>query len=89
MAIITIKNVLEHAEQFEQMPELGTIPLDVGVVDGGDSGEPVARFAPDGAAGSALRATAQRVIDLVPPVEDETCTARIARLVDALEAQPA
>ena len=63
--------------------------LDADVVDGGDSGQPVARFTPDGAAGAALRATAQRVINLVPPVEDETCTARIARLVDALEAQPA
>ncbi|MDF1597753.1 MAG: P-loop NTPase [Acidimicrobiia bacterium] len=71
------------------VPLIGQIPLDAGVVEGGDSGNPVARVAPDGAAGAALRATAQRVIDLVPPVEDETCTARIARLVDAMEASSA
>jgi ATP-binding protein involved in chromosome partitioning len=71
------------------VPLIGQIPLDAGVVDGGDSGNPVARSVPDGAAGAALRATAQRVIDLVPPVEDETCTARIARLVDALATKSA
>ena len=69
------------------VPLIGRIPLDMGVVAGGDSGEPVARWTPDGGAGAALRATAQRVLELVPPVEDETCTARIARLVDALEAE--
>ena len=71
------------------VPLIGTIPLDSSVVAGGDSGNPVARFDPDGAAGAAFRSTAQRVMSLVPPVEDETCTARIARLVDALESQPA
>ncbi len=70
------------------VPVIGTIPLDSSVVDGGDAGRPVAWSDPDGAAGIAFRATAQRVVGLVPPVEDETCTARIARLVDALESQP-
>lgn len=70
------------------VPLVGSVPLDSSVVDGGDSGTPVARFDPDGVAGEAFRTTAQRVISLVPPVEDETCTARIARLVDALESQP-
>jgi ATP-binding protein involved in chromosome partitioning len=70
------------------VPLIGQIPLDSGVVGGGDTGRPVAMSDPDGAAGAALRATAERVIGLVPPVEDETCTARIARLVDALEAEP-
>lgn len=79
---------LELAESIG-VPLIGTIPVDAGVVEGGDSGTPVARFAPASAAGAALMATAQRVVDLVPPVEDETCTARIARLVEALEAQPA
>ena len=69
------------------VPLIGRIPLDGGVVDGGDTGMPVARALPESAAGIALRATAQRVIDLVPPIEDETCTARISRLVDALETQ--
>ncbi len=70
------------------VPVIGRIPLDASVVTGGDTGRPVAQADPEGAAGAALRATAQRVIDLVPPVEDETCTARIARLVESLESQP-
>ncbi len=42
---------------------------------------------PDNPAGIAIRAAATRLVELVPPAEDETCTARIARLVEALDAQ--
>jgi ATP-binding protein involved in chromosome partitioning len=71
------------------VPVIGRIPLDNDVVAGGDSGEPVAGSAPESASGAAFRSTAERVIELVPPVEDETCTARISRLMDALESQSA
>ena len=71
------------------VPVIGRIPLDTDVVKGGDSGNPVAGSAPESASGAAFRSTAQRVIELVPPVEDETCTARISRLMDALETQSA
>ena len=71
------------------VPVIGRIPLDTDVVAGGDSGEPVAGSAPESASGAAFRSTAERVIELVPPVEDETCTARISRLMDALESQSA
>ena len=71
------------------VPVIGRIPLDNDVVAGGDSGEPVAGSAPESASGAAFRSTAERVIELVPPVEDETCTARISRLMDALETQSA
>jgi ATP-binding protein involved in chromosome partitioning len=68
------------------VPVIGRIPLDNDVVAGGDSGEPVAGSAPESASGAAFRSTAERVIELVPP---ETCTARISRLMDALESQSA
>lgn len=65
------------------VPLLGQIPLDPVVADGGDNGDPAVRG--DGPAASAWRALAQRVIEVVPPSMEETCTARIARLFDDLE----
>lgn len=69
------------------VPLMASIPLDPAVVDGGDRGSPVVRGDPDNPAGIAIRAAATRLVELVPPAEDETCTARIARLVEALDAQ--
>ena len=42
---------------------LGEIPLEVGVREGGDAGEPVVVVSPDSAAGRALRAVAERVLE--------------------------
>ncbi len=69
------------------VPLLGTIPLDPEVVAGGDSGRPVTTAYPHNPASIAFGQVAQRVVELVPPAADETCTGRIAKLIEALEAQ--
>ncbi len=69
------------------VPLLGTIPLDTEVVAGGDSGRPVTTAYPHNPASIAFGQVAQRVVELVPPAADETCTGRIAKLIEALEAQ--
>ncbi len=71
------------------VPLIGEIPLDPFVVAGGDEGSPVVAARPESPAARAVASAAARVAELVPPVEDETCTARIARLEEALEAMGA
>jgi ATP-binding protein involved in chromosome partitioning len=66
------------------VPLLGQIPLDPFVVEGGDEGRPIVRAHPDSPAGTALRAAASALTDLVPAAEDETCTSRIAILAEQL-----
>ncbi|MEN8235593.1 MAG: Mrp/NBP35 family ATP-binding protein [Actinomycetota bacterium] len=66
------------------IPLLGQVPLDPGVVNGGDEGRPVAVEDPDGPAGTAIRSVATRVVELVPPAAEDTCTARIALLAEQL-----
>jgi ATP-binding protein involved in chromosome partitioning len=70
------------------VPLIAQIPLDPTVVAGGDEGHPVVRHG-EGPAAVALRAAARRVLELVPPAQDETCTARIARLLEGIEQQEA
>ncbi len=67
------------------VPLLGSVPLDPFVVEGGDDGNPVVRAHPDAPAAHAISAVADRLIEMLPPVEDETCTSRIAILTDQLE----
>ena len=62
-------------------PLVARIPLEPAVSEGGDAGSPVALSAPDGPAGSAFRALADRVVtELLPPIEMSGCTARILDL---------
>jgi len=86
----------EHFELFgsgggrELADELGVplvaqIPLDPFVVQGGDEGKPVVISRPESPAAEAVRHAAKEMVRLVPPIEDETCTARIAVLEEALE----
>jgi ATP-binding protein involved in chromosome partitioning len=86
----------EHFELFgsgggrELADELGVplvaqIPLDPFVVQGGDEGKPVVLSRPQSPAAEAVRHAAKEIVRLVPPIEDETCTARIAVLEEALE----
>jgi ATP-binding protein involved in chromosome partitioning len=72
------------------VPLIGQIPLDPFIVEGGDEGAPVVRTHPEGASAMALKETAGRIVELVPPAADETCTARIAVLMERLgdAAQP-
>lgn len=67
------------------VPLLGRIPLDPVVVTGGDDGSPVAVTAPDGPAGRAFADLGDRVLEAMPPVADETCTGRIAKLVAQMD----
>lgn len=64
---------------------LGSIPLDQSVVEGGDSGKPVVLEQGSGPAASALAATVEKVMAVVPPADMETCTGRIAKLIADLE----
>ncbi len=64
------------------VPLVGSIPVDAAVVAGGDSGKPVVTG--DGPAASAFSAAVDRILELVPPAQDETSTGRIARLLESL-----
>ncbi len=69
------------------VPLLGQVPLDPNVVAGGDEGRPVVGEDQTGPAAEAFRGIAKRVIELVPPADQDTCTARIAVLAEQLETQ--
>lgn len=66
------------------VPLIAQVPLDPLVVAGGDDGAPVAAAHPQAPSGSAFVKAATRIVELVPPAEDETCTARIAVLMEQL-----
>ncbi len=65
------------------VPLIGRIPIDPAVVASGDHGRPVVLGA--GPAAEALSAAAERLVELLPPAAEETCTGRLARLFDHLE----
>ena len=67
------------------VPLIASIPLDPMVVSGGDEGHPVVSAHPEAPSAQAIIAAAARIVELVPPAEDETCTARIAVLLEQLE----
>ena len=66
------------------VPLLAEIPLDPNVVAGGDNGEPIVRARPDSRAARQIREAATRLTKVLPPAEDDTCTSRIALLVEQL-----
>ncbi len=74
----------ELADQIS-VPLLSQIPLDPSVVAGGDSGRPVVRADPGGPAGEAFVRLGRRLVEVMPPAAEETCTGRIAKLVAQLD----
>jgi ATP-binding protein involved in chromosome partitioning len=70
------------------VPLVASIPLDPALVKGGDEGAPVVAAAPSTSSAHALTGLAKRTTELVPPIVDETCTARIAKVAEALAALP-
>lgn len=66
------------------VPLIASIPLDPFLVEGGDAGFPTIRAHPNSPSARAIAVGAKRVLELLPPAEDETCTARIDRLVESL-----
>ena len=71
------------ADQMD-VPLLGRIPLDPAVVQGGDVGLPVVG-SDSGPAASAFEELTANVLTALPPIADETCTGRIAKLVAQLD----
>jgi ATP-binding protein involved in chromosome partitioning len=67
------------------VPLISRGPLDPFVAEGGDEGAPVVRAHPESPSGAAIREAAGRLVELVPPAADETCTARVARLLEAMD----
>ena len=64
------------------VPLLGSVPLEPGVSTGGDAGRPAALG--QGPAADAFRAIARRIVDeALPPVDMESCTARLFEQVEA------
>lgn len=66
------------------VPLLSEIPLDPAMVAGGDNGTPIVRSDPGSRAAQEIRRAASELTRLLPPVEDDTCTSRIAILVEQL-----
>ncbi|MDP3984661.1 MAG: P-loop NTPase [Acidimicrobiia bacterium] len=66
------------------VPLLTQVPLDPEVVAGGDNGVPVTRALPSNPAALAFRQAAARITELLPPVVDESCTGRIAKLLEQM-----
>ncbi|HUO45357.1 MAG TPA: P-loop NTPase [Acidimicrobiia bacterium] len=75
----------ELAHQLS-VPLLSQVPLDPEVVAGGDGGQPVTRAMPSNPAAVAFKQAATAIIKLLPPVEEEGCTGRIAKLLEQLAA---
>jgi ATP-binding protein involved in chromosome partitioning len=65
------------------VPLLARIPIEPGVGEGGDRGEPAA-LSPTTPAGRAFAALVDAVVEACPPVEMGACTARLADLFRSL-----
>ncbi len=65
-------------------PLLSRVPFDIRVVEGGDCGSPVASTVPPTGAALAFAEIAALLVQLVPPAQDETCTGRLAKLLEGL-----
>ena len=68
------------------VPLIAQVPLDPYVAAGGDAGVPVVLAHPAAPSARALTAATTRIVELLPPAAEETCTARIAVLMEQLEA---
>jgi ATP-binding protein involved in chromosome partitioning len=75
---------MELAESLS-VPLIGEIPLDPTVVTGGDEGRPVTIDQPGNPASIAFRSAAAKLVELLPLATAETCTGRIAKLLEQLE----
>ncbi len=78
----------ELAEELG-IPLLARVPLDPYIVEGGDEGRPVVSSHPSAPSARAITAAAERLVELVPPAADETCSARVTLLAEQLAAREA
>lgn len=71
------------------VPLIGRIPLDPELGRGADEGSPIMAARPDGPAARRISQIATRLVELVPPAAAETCTGRIAKILEDLPPPPA
>jgi ATP-binding protein involved in chromosome partitioning len=71
------------------IPLLARVPLDPYIVEGGDEGRPVVSSHPAAPSARAITAAAERLVELVPPAADETCSARVTLLAEQLAVREA
>lgn len=56
---------------------LGQVPIDPRVAEGGDAGKPVVGTEPDSPSAVAIIAAAKALTELLPPIQDDSCSARL------------
>jgi ATP-binding protein involved in chromosome partitioning len=69
------------------VPLLGRVPIDPFIVEGGDEGRPVVSAHPEAPSARAIVATAERLVELLPSADVETCSARVAVLAEQFAAR--
>jgi ATP-binding protein involved in chromosome partitioning len=63
---------------------LGQVPIDPRVAEGGDAGKPVVATEPDSPSGVAIIAAAKALTELLPPIQDDSCSARLILVAEQL-----
>jgi ATP-binding protein involved in chromosome partitioning len=63
---------------------LGSVPLDPRVAEGGDSGTPVVTGDPGSPSALAITGAAKKLTDLLPPIADDGCSARLTLVAEQL-----
>lgn len=66
------------------VPLLARIPLEPAVLAGGDAGAPITSTQSGSPASQAFQQAAVRLVNALPPVTDEHCAGRIAKLLEQL-----
>jgi ATP-binding protein involved in chromosome partitioning len=63
---------------------LGQVPIDPRVAEGGDAGKPVVVAEPDSPSAVAIIAAAKTLTELLPPIQDDSCSARLNLVAEQL-----
>lgn len=59
---------------------LGSVPIDPRVATGGDTGDPVVAADPQGPAGASVILIADRITEILPPLQLDSCIGRLSAL---------
>lgn len=63
---------------------LARVPIDPRVAEGGDTGNPVVTAEPDSPSAVAILAAAKSLTELLPPIRDDSCSARLNLVAEQL-----
>ncbi|MGA9596515.1 MAG: Mrp/NBP35 family ATP-binding protein [Acidimicrobiia bacterium] len=63
---------------------LARVPIDPRVAEGGDTGNPVVAAEPDSPSAVAILAAAKSLSELLPPIRDDSCSARLNLVAEQL-----